>query len=264
MLNKLKAWRAWIAGIVTILALVWTVEGSQPFQSCVKEAKYQIGGQTFKRALANFSTWTGHRKDCVGAFIHQNEGAITALATLFIALFTLTLWRSTDKLWNVTNDTLIHARESSEHQLRPYVNVSGAEYQWSTDFRVTLECTNSGQSPATFFDVGCVGAVRETGDTSGLTIPSDLDYNTWASLGAGCRETVGIRREDCPALVREVMESGGKKRLLILGRVRYGDVFGNEYESEFIYFAAQIDVNRVVKMSRATGRLKTYHKTIGG
>jgi len=36
---------------------------------------------------------------CEGEFIRKNDGVITSIATIFIALFTLTLWRSTDKLW---------------------------------------------------------------------------------------------------------------------------------------------------------------------
>jgi hypothetical protein len=36
---------------------------------------------------------------CEGEVVDSNNGTIAALATIFIAAFTLTLWRATDKLW---------------------------------------------------------------------------------------------------------------------------------------------------------------------
>jgi len=42
--------------------------------------------------IANFPAWAGRRADCLGDFVHKNEGAITAISTFIIAVFTWTLW----------------------------------------------------------------------------------------------------------------------------------------------------------------------------
>ena len=61
-------------------------------------------------------------RDTIGAFIgwlaasfdflDAHDGAITAIATAFIALFTFTLYRSTDKLWQDAKET--GERQASE------------------------------------------------------------------------------------------------------------------------------------------------------
>src|SRR6202011_5752296 len=58
------------------------------------------------------------------------SGSITAIATMLIAWFTLSLRRSTDKLWTAgkeqleaSKDQLKFLQDSSERQLRAYVHV---------------------------------------------------------------------------------------------------------------------------------------------
>src|SRR5437667_393811 len=99
MIEKLRASRAWLVGIVACLALVWIVETSDSFKGCITQQQAKTEQRGFYEQVAHFSFLIGRRKDCLGTLVHQNEGAITALATLLIALFTLTLWRATDKLW---------------------------------------------------------------------------------------------------------------------------------------------------------------------
>ena len=113
MLKRPKAWRAWIVGAAALLALVWIVEGSQSFQSCIKGAQFEQGEQTLQNRIADFAAMLERRRDCLGAFVHANEGAITALATLLIALFTLILWRSTDKFIKVSEDQIAVARDAA-------------------------------------------------------------------------------------------------------------------------------------------------------
>jgi hypothetical protein len=118
MLKTLKRGRAWIVGAVGLVALVWIVESSQSFQSCVQGAQYQGGEQTLQKRAANFSVLLRRRQDCLGLFVHQNEGAITALATIFIALFTLTLWRSSERLWEASENQRALSEKTAERQLR--------------------------------------------------------------------------------------------------------------------------------------------------
>jgi hypothetical protein len=50
----------------------------------------------------------------IGKALDRFGSAITALATIAIAGFTFTLWRSTDRLWRAGEDQIAIARESSE------------------------------------------------------------------------------------------------------------------------------------------------------
>ena len=43
---------------------------------------------------------------CEGAFIDENNGTLTALATIAIAAFTLTLWRATTEQGRLTRDAI--------------------------------------------------------------------------------------------------------------------------------------------------------------
>jgi hypothetical protein len=159
MLKKLRPWRAWILGGLALIALVWIVESSQPFQSCVNEAQYQAGEQSLKKRIADFSILARQRKDCLGALIHRNESAITALATIFIALFTLTLWQSTDRLWEasdkqaqLTRDSLELARKEFEYTFRARISIFDVAIEHGggrPNISVKFRLENTGGVPAT-------------------------------------------------------------------------------------------------------------------
>jgi hypothetical protein len=78
--------------------------------------------------------------------------AITALATFAIAWFTLTLRRSTDRLWKAGDDQMALTREMSIRQMRAYVSLEAspdkpAVYDGKA-FAVVLKAVNRGQTPA--------------------------------------------------------------------------------------------------------------------
>jgi hypothetical protein len=89
----------WAVGMLAVGLIAWVVGCSQSFQECICQSKNQTSEQTPKKGPSDFlmalvrGTDLGVR--CTGAFVEKNDAAITALSTLFIALFTLTLWRST-------------------------------------------------------------------------------------------------------------------------------------------------------------------------
>jgi hypothetical protein len=47
---------------------------------------------------------------------------VTALATIAIAIFTFTLWKSTDKLWKAGEDQFRHAKETGDRQAKEIQN----------------------------------------------------------------------------------------------------------------------------------------------
>jgi hypothetical protein len=73
-----KNWPLWVIIFLCCAGLVWIVETSISFRACLVEGYIDLG----------------RRKDCLLSLSEENKELITALATVVIALFTLTLWWS--------------------------------------------------------------------------------------------------------------------------------------------------------------------------
>jgi hypothetical protein len=96
-------WRRWIVGGIGVLVLYWIVSSSASFQNCMRQ---QDDGSA-QRALEQSGAVAGgsivalpSRVVCAGDFADANQGAITAFATLLIAIFTYTLRNATIRLWD--------------------------------------------------------------------------------------------------------------------------------------------------------------------
>lgn len=94
---------------------------------------------------------TYHAGEYLTEWIDQRHDFVTAAATVVIALFTIALWRATDRLWDAGERQLDHLTESSERQLRAYVFPVEAVLT-KLDAGHEVECKivikNSGQTPA--------------------------------------------------------------------------------------------------------------------
>ena len=96
-------WQRWIVGGIGVLVLYWIVSSSASFQNCMRQ---QDDGSA-QRALEQSGAVAGgsivalpSRVVCAGDFADANQGAITAFATLLIAIFTYTLRNATIRLWD--------------------------------------------------------------------------------------------------------------------------------------------------------------------
>jgi hypothetical protein len=84
--------------LLAISLVVASFLSSPTLQQCVSDNRRQIGEKEQEKGLANFLASTEHISfQCVGAFTDVNSAAITAVATIFIAAFTLTLWLTTGR-----------------------------------------------------------------------------------------------------------------------------------------------------------------------
>jgi len=139
------------------LLILWTAEGMSlvPDPSpCLfeiegyKSAYYQQN----EKGCAPFhivATWS---IDGLGGSFKENNAAIQAYAALVVAIFTVTLWQSTEKMWVASANQLSHAERTAERQLRAYVSVEtrginpygGNE----TEFLGHVGILNNGQTPA--------------------------------------------------------------------------------------------------------------------
>jgi hypothetical protein len=124
-----------ILSLLVLVAILWT----GPY------CNYYYGDHTKNEYCAAYE---GVR--LIGAIIQRYSGAITAIATFAIALFTWTLWRSSEKMWIATQKALRHAEETAERQLRAYVHISRAAIKFEPPEipEWHLEIKNFGQTPA--------------------------------------------------------------------------------------------------------------------
>jgi hypothetical protein len=161
IIHRLKTGSAWICGAAAVVAIVWIVESSQSFQSCIKDAQYEKGEQSLQKILTDLSILIRWQKDCLGVFIDQNDGTITALATFLIALFTLTLWQSTNKLWDGAEKERKLSEDTAKRQLRAYVHVEDVIISLvRTEFYPLIQIIikNFGATPARLIVNRCVCA----------------------------------------------------------------------------------------------------------
>lgn len=89
---------------------------------------------------------------CVLNWLETYSGAITAVATIFIGLFTFTLWRSTKKLWNATNSAVALARSEFNASHRPKIRVKHVWLKKPIEellpVIIDLVIVNTGDTPA--------------------------------------------------------------------------------------------------------------------
>ena len=105
-------WFALIAAVsVWILYVAWN---SASFQACIANKQSQQSQENLSELLRFFEIKARVGTDCFFVFLYDSRDAVTAVATAFIAIFTLTLWWAT---WGL----LTHGREIE----RAYVSGGG-------------------------------------------------------------------------------------------------------------------------------------------
>jgi hypothetical protein len=198
-------------------------------------------------------TWL--TKDAAGFFAFVSALVVGGQAAMFFIQLrymrigmrdTTRAAKAAERAAKATEESVDLARRTAERQLRPYVHASEAHFIWDgIGARVIVRCSNSGETPATYFEFGATSRVIWRGRADDLTIPTDLTYRRWSALGGGDSKSIGSRgaatengADPYGEDARAVHEAKGKKNFFLLGRLRYGDVFGNEYETEFAFFTS--------------------------
>lgn len=202
------------------------------------------------------------------------------IATAFSAMFTgigviliaFTLKYTKDTLTEAkaatkaANDTVTVTRQIGEDQLRPYVHISAARFYWDhIGPRAIVSCQNSGQTPATFFEIRFHTRAIPVGDEREfIQPPDDVKPLPWPAMGGNCTDTAGLHNEQLAAEADIASRGSPFMNLFIFGVVRYGDIGGAEYESQFAYYSSGIgrtdvgSTHKPVTMIRPTGKLKSF------
>jgi hypothetical protein len=170
----------------------------------------------------------------IGAALDSYNGLITALATAFIAWFTLSLRRSTDKLWDAGERQTNIARQAMIAGERAFVFATGVSPYYEMDdtglyhwrFRPTWK--NSGDTPTKNMVMHTACALRTeplpqgfdfacaTTETGTALIPPNTD------IGGGLAP-----RMQSPAISpQDILDvQAGNKLLYLWGWAKYRDVF---------------------------------------
>jgi hypothetical protein len=121
-----RDWRHFVfwlgVGVVgaAIWAWWWAISG---FTSPICPETGATGHCLSQDDIRAWTSWTSDSAWYIGELANHWAALITALFTGILAIFAARLWRSTDKLWNVTNQTLTHTEQTSRKELRAYISV---------------------------------------------------------------------------------------------------------------------------------------------
>jgi hypothetical protein len=171
-----------------------------------------------------------------GNFIN---GFITAIATAFIAWFTLTLRRSTDRLWDASERQLGHLEETAKKELRAYIVTQVRDLTWPDNWKgvakIIIGIKNTGQTPA--YDLRTLSRTR----LYDYPFPPDFDFTLISGedpsvglLGPGEDTETGADSEPLSGDDwLEIRHGDENRRLCTYGTVTYRDAFGDKQYTNF-------------------------------
>jgi hypothetical protein len=256
----------WFAAVVIlgflgiIEALSWATAGWPP---CLVASEDQTPSvQSGQETCATFSEGVGQ----LLAFLwdRTDHNAVTALAALLVAIFTWRLWRSSERMWRVTEVAASSAKRSADAlvvaeqaQLLAVFGVSNiahvlselGKHEQSTSTaapqpdapppreRVYVQYVlkNYGRTPAVLKEIS-----HELQRWSDL--PEKLHYLPIPAMPKELAIVAGASSEplQCTLVVPLTVEAAtsirtGDSFLWLYGRVLYEDAFGREREHRFLY-----------------------------
>jgi hypothetical protein len=239
-----------IFGVLALLALglaVLSVYESSSFQECEAKEGGNDHGQQQEEGSSNFLVPLVRgailTAKCTGTFVDINEAAITALSTLFIAVFTLTLWLSTARLFRVTNVSAKAAQESAEVAKksllaanRPVIAITSLELCEANEFQaaphINFGLVNSGKGTAIVNKV----SVIVSSIYGGIGLATNPPINSWfVPSDVNSEIEPGQPMSGYPitapflgAQELQQIKSGGRT-LRIIFNITFKDIFKNGY-----------------------------------
>lgn len=108
------------AVVLGAILSIWVVDSSPTFQGCIRHHKtddayhalYEPGPIASRIARLHLQTV------CIEGWMDEHAGTIGAVATLFVAMFTLAVWRATGRLWLLAEFQLAEFRRSLDESRR--------------------------------------------------------------------------------------------------------------------------------------------------
>jgi hypothetical protein len=221
--------------IALVLGVFWS---SSFFQTCVngQQSAYSQEGQR-KGATFVGSDIGAIAIRCAGHVTYEYRDAITAVATVFIALFTLTLWLSTKKMMAATKAAVdlaskefiaTHTKVIVRFIQGPFHDENNYEFVW-----VTL--ANIGETDAKIVAIGC-DLARRKGRGAWLPpgVAADPTPVTPTVLVSGERFVMKAMAQ-LPTGEKEIFtEAVDESELCAVGCIKYRDGNGRLLETGFL------------------------------
>lgn len=143
--------------------------------------------------------------------------------------------RFTDQL-GVAKKQVEVAEDTARKQLRAYVHAESIAFTWMPEghplFTITL--MNTGQTPAINVAAGAVVKRGPVAELAGVKVPEDILLGRSSLVGPGVPFATSLLTTGAEEVKRESI--GKANMLAVLGSIKYQDVFGRIYETEFAYF----------------------------
>jgi hypothetical protein len=166
---------------------------------------------------------------------HATPNNISVAATVVIAVFTLTLWRATDRLWDAGERQLVHLKESAERQLGAYIGIEWCRiisHDGGSTFEVEVQIKNAGQTQA--YDV----THRIAADIqvrNGEPINFAMPERSRGVIPIAPGITFILRTPIAIGGASGTADIGTNRIIFARGRVDYIDVFDKPQHLEFRY-----------------------------
>lgn len=156
----------WFCIGVATAFLVLSIYGSPSYQACIAKPKKTESPQPQNEGLSHLAVtlWRSELVRCSGEFIDANRDSLVAVATVVIAIFTITLWGSTYRQVRLSRDEF-----NATH--RPHIKV--LQFETVTEVKhgdhlvsACITYVNRGVSSATITEIA--SAIVTNSDQSPL------------------------------------------------------------------------------------------------
>lgn len=198
-------------------------------------------------AQQQMACWAGY---AVGATLLSVALSAIALVGLFLSL------RQTAK-------SISHTRDLGQAQARAYVHAVKAQHLWTNTggpYTVLLHVENVGATPARVFEVG--GEIKKVrvGQVSRNVATRPYRMKAWSALGSKQpATTVRLDVSEFSEVAREFANRVDDHVIVVLGTIRYQDVFDKWFQTDFAFFSETTTPRAPsAKLRRPTARIKAY------
>ncbi len=246
MLNLIRAhakrrWWRYLSGMLIfwfVSATLWAPTLSPTYENCQRARQ----AATSKSEQPEFHKQLAGLIVCEGEFAEKNNGAITGVATIFVAIFTFTLWFVTGSAVHLarTEFSATHRPAIIVHSVEYIPNASNSEAVKIEMLGASVTIFNRGDTPATKLRIS--GKIESISGrpAPGLTFP-EIETQESAVPGIPYSFSMQSKQSDIAHRVdvRFDPKAGGatspKDSLYCTGTVSYMDGLGNQRITGFCW-----------------------------
>lgn len=222
-------WRTYLTAGVVLAAILALLALYGPAGEVCAKNEYTGVKECTPHNIVYVALWVTNRT------LNDLSGVLTALATIVIAIFTITLWRVGKDQHDRLRETISHAKESSERQLRAYVCLKvGTIHRLGVGQtpRAAIVLENNGQTPAYALCGRCRMRLHR-GPDEPVFPPPDFSDARAIAVGPGGVHEFNMRLSDALTAQDWLDLQEGSAQIWVEGHARYVDAFGHDRRTSF-------------------------------